>query len=1394
MIHKNFDCSYAKATDRIKMSRSDEVLNSGNTGVFELVADTFAGEIGLKTLTHALTYYDGAAFSGKPYGEIGIYGMPVRTETLAVTPEELTAAYGAGNIPPAFSEGATPNWNAYPNAFVNALQDPYLGYAYKNTAPYQTGYYTCTEKRKYDFQVSPTTARGQVVAMRDSYNNEATVAYDSYRLLPETVTLPGGMQTSAEYDYRIMQVYKVTDANANITQYAFSPLGLMTKTALLAKGDGTEGDTMEDPSVRLEYDFFAFLNEGKPIWVKTIQRENHIHASYINTLPPDEQNATIISAEYSDGFGRQLQTRTQAEDVIFGNSHLGDSGLPTDQSAPNANAVGVERSSGDPLNVVVSGWKMYNNKGEVIEQYEPFYSKGFDYGEEETKYGSKIRMFYDPVGRLIKTLMADGSREEVIYGIPAALSTPNNFAPTPWERYTYSPNDLGGGVHKDTPKSETIDALGNVIKTTEHAAFDNDGSIEDVVMQYDYDIKGQLLEVFDPYDRSIFQYTYDTSGKRLRTYHLDSGVKTVVIDALNLPMITQDAKGAGSLFSYDHLLRPVFIRSRDGNSQPITLRQVLRYGDSSSLTNPEDKNLNGQLYQHFDEAGKLTYTDYDFSGNLLSKKRNVIDDAALKSIFINPPSNWKVAPFTVDWSLGTSILDPQVFQTDMEYDALGRVRKMLYPKNVDNNRELLVPSYNNAGTLASLVFDGQHCVENIAYNAKGQRILIAYGNEIMTRYTYNPLNFRLLRYRSERFARSANEGTITYSPQAGTGRQDRVYSYDPEGNILATEDHVTDCGITKSPEGPDKLIRQFGYDPLNRLLVATGRESNTQAASYLYNDAPVPAAPNAKHTRAYSRNYAYDKVGNVQLLDHKADSNSFLRVFDYNSGYNTVADIKNGQGNLLSDFKYDANGNTILAGSSRNMIWDAGDQLKAYYNQTGTTEPTVYAQYLYDASGNRIKKLVRTQGGSFETVVYIDGIFEYHKKDGEGEKNQLHILDGQSRIASVRIGTAFSDDLPEKQFYVLEDHLGSSCLRVKASPGGTVIDREEYYPFGDSSLRTFTKKSYRYCGKEKDSESGLYYYGARYYAPCTCRFVSVDPLAEKYAHLNPYNYASNSPITHKDVDGNQNPSESATPQGGGSKPVKKGDKFVGDDGKTYTASIDEVVITGTKSPTATGNQETKTEAAENLKPTSFTFTLDYEANSSNIPFIESYRHATGTFTNVLETGEVSDFVEGDTGGGFNVKLKVPEIYPHNRDNPTYTTYTGTGSDLENLNWEKEQSLAQSFIDGFNAGWKVGLSTAIQEELATAILFKRFNLSNAKSFEGADPELLRLFFKKKGWRVNPTNNGGFRAINPENSSDVFHIIRGNASKLKPGTNIPKVKQGDYLKRPYMDSWPKRTPLK
>ncbi len=110
-------------------------------------------------------------------------------------------------------------------------------------------------------------------------------------------------------------------------------------------------------------------------------------------------------------------------------------------------------------------------------------------------------------------------------------------------------------------------------------------------------------------------------------------------------------------------------------------------------------------------------------------------------------------------------------------------------------------------------------------------------------------------------------------------------------------------------------------------------------------------------------------------------------------------------------------------------------------------------------------------------------------------------------------------------FYQYDNHLGSSCLELNEN--GAIISYEEYHPFGTTSYQMHgnnvevSLKRYKYCGKERDEETGLYYYGARYYAAWLCRFVNVDPLQHKFDWVTPYNYAENRPISGIDLWGLQ---------------------------------------------------------------------------------------------------------------------------------------------------------------------------------------------------------------------------------------------------------------------------------
>jgi len=178
------------------------------------------------------------------------------------------------------------------------------------------------------------------------------------------------------------------------------------------------------------------------------------------------------------------------------------------------------------------------------------------------------------------------------------------------------------------------------------------------------------------------------------------------------------------------------------------------------------------------------------------------------------------------------------------------------------------------------------------------------------------------------------------------------------------------------------------------------------------------------------------------------------------------------------------------------------------------------AHYLYDAAGQRVKRLVRDSGGYLmEASIYIDGIFEHRYNGSAQQMTKLLVRDGRSQIATRRGGDPLDGGTPYFT-YELEDHLGSQVGRMDEN--GTFVDRTEYYPFGEYCLwQSGSAARYGYTGKEYDFETGLNYYGARYYAAWTCRFISVDPLAASYPYLTPYNYAGNKPIGDLDIDGMQ---------------------------------------------------------------------------------------------------------------------------------------------------------------------------------------------------------------------------------------------------------------------------------
>jgi RHS repeat-associated protein len=283
-------------------------------------------------------------------------------------------------------------------------------------------------------------------------------------------------------------------------------------------------------------------------------------------------------------------------------------------------------------------------------------------------------------------------------------------------------------------------------------------------------------------------------------------------------------------------------------------------------------------------------------------------------------------------------------------------------------------------------------------------------------------------------------------------------------------------------------------------------------------------------------------------MHHTATNGSWTRVYTYNEGSlletgkqnNRLTHTQVGNGSKISEtYSYsDAQGNDIhgcmTAINSMMMIWDFEDQLQQVDLGGGGT-----AYYVYDAAGQRVRKVIHRQNGTKQKErLYLGGFEIYREYNGSGattpvlERETLHLMDDQQRLALVEtktIDTQSPGSSPQSLTrYQFSNHLGSASLELDDQ--AQIISYEEYTPYGSTSYQavrsqTETPKHYRYTGKERDEESGLYYHGARYYAAWLGRWTSVDPggLIDgpnlfEYARCNPTNLFDRTGLEGKPVE------------------------------------------------------------------------------------------------------------------------------------------------------------------------------------------------------------------------------------------------------------------------------------
>ncbi len=629
-------------------------------------------------------------------------------------------------------------------------------------------------------------------------------------------------------------------------------------------------------------------------------------------------------------------------------------------------------------------------------------------------------------------------------------------------------------VHSRTPEVVVVNGLGLPTRYIAYLRSQASTPAAALITRQRFNVAGHLIEQWDPRlfghaPKPNLATVFNLLGEPLHTHSVDAGWRLALPGLAGEILQLWDARGSHWRSRYDSQLRPVALEE---NGQANV--ETFTYADASE---DASHNLRGQLLEQTDPSGTLSLDSYGLLG------------APLRQTRVFPGPSVYITEQTFD-ALGTLIrqTDAGGHRQDMRLDVAGQlVQVSLQLKRDAAPQPLLLTAQ---------------------YNAAGQIERQDAANGVISRWIHDPADGRL--------------SALQAGKPGEDLRQDLDYFYDPVGNVLRIDDHslTTVHFANQRVDGH----RDFIYDSLYRLIGASGFEGDTP---HLQPGLPAPIIPIDPNRRFnYAQQYDYDTGSNLTRLRHVRDGNHHTQTLRIDPHSNRGVRWADGDPDPDFDTLFDANGNQrFLQDGTPALVWNPRDQLSNVTliqrdSDSGNDDET----YLY-SQGERVGKTHTTTSTVRETR-YLPGLEVRTSSSGEA----FHVITLELAYGSVRClhweagqpGGIEADQLR----YNLEEAHGSSTLELDRR--GDLISLEYFYPFGGTAWRAGRSlvevgyKTIRYSGKEMDA-SGLYYYGARYYAPWLQRWVSADP-ARDVDGLNLYAFVGNNPLRYLD-DGGTNKSK-----------------------------------------------------------------------------------------------------------------------------------------------------------------------------------------------------------------------------------------------------------------------------
>ena len=619
---------------------------------------------------------------------------------------------------------------------------------------------------------------------------------------------------------------------------------------------------------------------------------------------------------------------------------------------------------------------------------------------------------------------------------------------------------MNQSVHWRTPALSAHDPRHLPVRNIAYLRTVAGADVECQISRQQHDTAGRVIKQWDPrLSAPCLSTVYSLNGSVLKSDRVDAGWRLTLPGLAGEPLRRWDQRGSYWHTIFDQQLRVVAVEE---NGKPNV--DVFIYADASAKT---QFNQRGQLLEQKDRAGSLLTDSFSLTGPPLCETRTFHDGEPFTSHQVFSP-------------LGALLeqTDAGGHRRRSHYSLAGQLKQT----------ELLI---KDGSDWQAVLLDAQ-------YNANDQIVEQLAGNHILSTWTYDPADGRLHTQSSHK----DGSGTL----------QDLEYFYDRVGNITRIEDHAFQPRYFANQRIDGH--RDFTYDSLYRLTSATG-----------YDDAPpsdIPGLPQAiepNNRLNYTQTYQYDNGGNLIELCHVRDGNNSTRQMFIDPKSNRGVRWKTGNPTPVFDDLFDLHGNQLTVQPGQPLQWNARDELEnvtLVQRESGLND----AEHYRYSQGVRVFKrheIHTPTAEHFHQVRYLPGLEIRTRDNGE----ELHVITlGNARClhwAAKKPEGIATDQLR----YSLEDHLGSCVMELDQQ--AQLISEEGYYPFGATAWMNapseieVSYKFIRYSGKEMDV-SGLYYYGARYYAPWLQRWVSADPAGEVDG-LNLYAMVSNNPMIYVDTDG-----------------------------------------------------------------------------------------------------------------------------------------------------------------------------------------------------------------------------------------------------------------------------------